>query len=121
SATPVSRNGWSPTGTGTPTAPAPPLPVMGSPRTSNSGQSIAALPSQGTRGYLRRSGFQIDGLTTYALEDRRGDLLLYATAGPGVDLEPFVSQAVELQGSVRHRGDVRGGAHMTVTRVYPWR
>ena len=79
------RTGSSPVGN--PSAPAPPLPVLGSPQTSGSRIAPANTPTPGTRGYLRRSGFQIDGLTTYALEDRRGlvtvRLLLRCLRAPG--------------------------------------
>jgi len=95
--------------------PTPPLPKTGTPvRTPaanvNSQQESSA-------GWLRRSGLQIDGKPTYALENREGSLRLYVTAEPGVDLEPYVNKIVELHGVVRVRGDVRGGNHMTVAGV----
>src|SRR5262249_15858462 len=77
---------------------------------------LAGIRSSGP-GYLRRSGIQVDGQTTYALENRRGELLLYVTPEPGVNAEPHLNRLVELFGAIKEGGDVRGASHMYATRV----
>lgn len=72
-------------------------------------------------GWLRRSGFQIDGKQTYALEAANGQLRVYVTANSGVDLESYLNRPVELFGTMEMRGDVRGANYMRVTRVVPLR
>lgn len=72
-------------------------------------------------GWLRRSGFQIDGKQTYALESNRGQLRVYVTAEPGVDLESYLNRPVEIFGSFEVRGDVRGAEYMRASRVMPLR
>jgi hypothetical protein len=68
-------------------------------------------------GWLRRSGFQIDGKQTYALETANGQLRVYVTADTGVNLEMHLNRQVELFGSFEVRGDVRGAQYMRVARV----
>jgi len=99
--------------------PAPPLPGASS-RVRVSTTRPASEPD-GVRssgpGYLRRAGIRVDGQTTYALENSRGDLLLYVTPEAGVNLETHINRRVELYGMIRNRGDVRGASHMYVGRV----
>ncbi|MFL5340298.1 MAG: hypothetical protein ACJ8F7_09110 [Gemmataceae bacterium] len=101
-------------------SPPPPLPGAG-----NSSRIQPAPQSNPERasgpGVLRRSAVRIDGVQAYALETPRGQLLYYVTPTPGLDLEPFVGQRVELMGTTRIRGDVRGADHLTATRVFDLR
>jgi len=85
-----------------------------SPANANARNSSAA-------GWLRRSGFQIDGKQTYALESNNGQLRVYVTAAPGVDLESHLNRPVEVFGSFEIRGDVRGAEYMRASRVMPIR
>lgn len=68
-------------------------------------------------GQLRRAGFSIDNRQAYALENSRGQLLFYVTAGNGVSLDPHVNRQVDLLGTVHVRGDIRGGQYMIVSQV----
>lgn len=69
------------------------------------------------QGQLRRAGFLIDNRQAYALENNRGQIIYYATAGTGISLDPHVNRQVELLGTVQVRGDIRGGQYMVVTQV----
>ena len=116
--TSMSKSGNGPDAGGGP--PAPPLPSAG-----NSNRVSTTPHATGERasgpGVLRRSAVRIDGVQAYALETPRGQLLYYVTPTPGLDLEPFVGQRVELMGTVRTRGDVRGADHLTASRVFDLR
>jgi hypothetical protein len=67
---------------------------------------------------LRVSGRFIDGKTTYVLETAYGQALMYVTALPGVDLDPYLGRMVELNGPLVYRGDVRAN-YMTVQNAVP--
>ena len=69
-------------------------------------------------GRLRRAGRALEGRTTYVLESNQGQLLYYVTPEPGVDLEPFVNQNVELSGPAAYNGELRAN-YMRVERVRP--
>jgi hypothetical protein len=109
------------TGANSPYPPTPPLPGVAAQGRTGPAQlkPLVEGPRSSGPGYLRRAGVQIDGQTSYALENRAGDLLLYVTPEPGVNLEPHLNRLVELFGSIRTRGDVRGANHMYVSRVAP--
>lgn len=68
-------------------------------------------------GHLRRAGFQIDGKQAYALENDRGQLLYYVTAGNGAGLDSYVNRHVEMFGVTQLRGDIRGGQYMIVSQA----
>jgi hypothetical protein len=95
---------------GTPTGSAAPAPQ----------NTTAAYPQPAAplsyRGYLRRAGFQVDGQNTYALEDSRGQPLLYVSGQVGVNLEPYRDRLVEVFGPVVYRADIRI-YHMTASNV----
>ncbi len=68
-------------------------------------------------GELRLAGFRMDGRTTYALVSTRGQVKCYAIPGPGLDLERFRGDVVDLYGSMTYPGDLRGVGVMTATRA----
>jgi hypothetical protein len=74
-------------------------------------------PSSGP-GILKRAGRVVEGRKTYRLDSTANYPLCYVTAGPNVDLEPYVDQKVELFGPAAYKGDLRAN-YMTVMRVQP--
>jgi uncharacterized protein YraI len=68
-------------------------------------------------GLLRLAGRGIDNQRAYALEDR-GQLLMYVTAQPGVNLESYVGRIVSLYGPMVYRGDLNKN-YMRVMSVTP--
>lgn len=80
-------------------------------QTGNTGQRWSGA------GSLRRAGFSIDNRQAYALENSRGQIIFYVTAGNGVSLDPHVNRQVDLLGAVQVRGDIRGGQYMVVSQV----
>lgn len=73
----------------------------------------------GYKGVLRRAGRTVEGYTTYALDDPTTlRPVVYATAGQGVSLEPYLSKVVQLWGYTVWRGDLRNN-YITVARVIP--
>jgi hypothetical protein len=68
-------------------------------------------------GALRIAGFRIESRPTYALVGPKSEVKCYAIAGPGVDLERFRGNEVELFGKVTYPGDLRGAGVVTVSRV----
>jgi hypothetical protein len=96
--------------TARPVAPAvqPPQPAV----------AAATLQSTGL-GRLHRAMRTEQGRTLYYLEDSQGKVKCWASPAPGLNLDPFVEQIVELQGPTPvPRADLRGN-HMTVVRVVP--
>jgi hypothetical protein len=100
--------------------------ALQAPTGSNTGASGLAWPNDpkatgGQRwtgpGSLRRAGFTIDGKQAYALENSRGQLTYYVTAGPNVSLDQYVNRQVDLLGNVQVRGEIRGAQYMVVTQV----
>jgi uncharacterized protein YraI len=79
--------------------------------------SPAMLTNSGP-GRLYRAPFFIDNKPAFGLEGSGGQLRLYVTAEPGVNLEPFVNRNVDLHGSMLYRGDLRTN-YMTVRQVTP--
>ena len=69
-------------------------------------------------GLLRHSAVPIDGRPTYVLESTQAQVIAYLTAQPGVELERYVNQNVELLGQMVPRTDV-SGKFMSVIRVRP--
>jgi MraZ protein len=71
-------------------------------------------------GRLRRAGFFVDGKQAFAFECRSGEeqhgMLLYVTAEPGLNLEPYVNRTVRLMGSVVFHGELRSN-YMKATQV----
>lgn len=100
--------------------PRPPLPSSGVGMNRIGARAPAGQQSTGP-GWLRRSGFQIDRKQTYALESANGQLRVYVTAEPGIDLESHLNRPVELYGTFEIRGDVRGADYMRVMRIVPLR
>jgi hypothetical protein len=108
--------------------PAPAYPYQQPPQTAysagqaanyNQSQSNVLAPRWTGPGWLRRSGMNVDGRPTYALETSGGQLLYYVTPLPGVNLDSYVNRSVNLYGTVVYRGDLRGANYMTVTNVTP--
>jgi hypothetical protein len=69
-------------------------------------------------GVLRLAGRCWEGRRTYRLETVQGRPIVYATAEPGVDLEPYLNHKVELYGPTIYSGDLRAN-YMRVERVRP--
>lgn len=67
-------------------------------------------------GRLRRAPFFLDNKPTYVLESSQGLPLMYVTAVPGVNLEPYVNRNVDMWGMLVYRGDVKTN-YMTVQQV----
>ena len=84
------------------------------PREPEAGQSSGAVR-------VRRCAMVLDNRVSYALENGKGELMYYAQADPAsdVNMENYVNgrNMVEVMGSVRNRGDIRGAPFMTVTSV----
>lgn len=69
------------------------------------------------KGRLRRSGVPIDGKPAYVLEDLTGKPIVYATGSqPGVNLDAYIFQNVNLYGSVYYHPVLRQYC-MVVTQV----
>ena len=81
------------------------------------GSPAGNLPSSGP-GRLRRAGRTVEYQRTYVLEDAQGLPIVYAAPEPGLDLEPYLNQNVELFGHAAYRGEIRA-YYMTVSRVQP--
>lgn len=81
------------------------------------GSPAGNLPSSGP-GRLRRAGRTVEYQRTYVLEDAQGLPIVYAAPEPGLDLEPYINQNVELFGHAAYRGEIRA-YYMTVSRVQP--
>lgn len=137
------RGGGSPTGSATPpstagprqnttvTRPDPPRdtrptllpPVRNDPPAPTGGLPPAAASGDGRAGWtgagmLRSSALAPDGRTAYAFESAPGVVRMYAVAGPGVDLKPFVNRKVDLHGTTATRRDVSKPV-IVVTDVNP--
>jgi hypothetical protein len=69
-------------------------------------------------GTLARAGVRIDGQPTYRLVTAPNNPTLYVTAVPGIDLERFVDERVELTGTAEYRGELRAN-HLLVEKVQP--
>lgn len=74
--------------------------------------------SYSERGYLKRAGRTVEGRTTYRLESPTGYPLYYVTAQPGVNLEAYLNQYVEVSGPAIYHGALRAN-YMTAARVQP--
>ncbi len=101
--------------------PAPCPPYSGSPspyQVQRSGTVGAVSVHSSGPGSLRRASRLIDGRRAYFLESSQGQVILYATEQPGVNMEPYVDRHVELLGQVIPRGDVRP-LYLSVSRVVP--
>jgi hypothetical protein len=70
------------------------------------------------RGYLKIAGRVEEGRRTYRLESPTGYPLMYVTAQPGLELEPYLNQYVEVIGPAIYSGVLRAN-YMTATRVQP--
>jgi hypothetical protein len=70
-------------------------------------------------GYLQSAGRSTwEGRRLYRLDTAQGRPIVYATAEPGVELEPFVNRRIELYGPTIYSGDLRAN-YMRVERVRP--
>jgi hypothetical protein len=80
------------------------------------------LASQSAQWYgpvrVRRTSFdnQEDGKQMFALENDRHQLLMYVTAGNGIDLNAYLSRTVNVFGVVNYHGILRQN-YMVVTQV----
>lgn len=69
-------------------------------------------------GFLIRTGYSLDGKTTYALESSPRTVKFYAVEGSGVELKKYLNKKVDLYGVVTTRRDVSQPC-ITVTSVEP--
>jgi len=82
------------------------------------------LASQSAQWYgpvrIRRTSFdnQEDGKQMFALENDRRQLLMYVSAGNGIDLNAYLSRTVNVFGVVNYHGVLRQN-YMVVTHVAP--
>jgi hypothetical protein len=82
------------------------------------------LASQSAQWYgpvrIRRTSFnnQEDGKQMFALEDDRRQLLMYVTAGNGIDLNAYLSRTVNVFGVLNYHGVLRQN-YMVVAKVAP--
>jgi hypothetical protein len=67
-------------------------------------------------GRLVRSRIDLDGRTTYRLEDERGDAAVYVVPAPGVDLERHVGRRVDVTG-VQHARQGLSKPYIVATAV----
>jgi hypothetical protein len=96
------------------------------PAASSPGPSPTAGPAHpapaaavwSTPGRLRRAGRALESRRTYVLETSQGLPMMYVTPEPGIDLEPYVNQNVQLFGPAIYHGELRAN-YMTVTQVQP--
>lgn len=84
-----------PTSSGVPCTPCSPAQTV----SSSSGSA-----QRGWAGRLRRSSWKISGVQAYALENSQGQLQMYVTPQPGVDLESWVNRYVYLTGRIDYLG-----------------
>jgi hypothetical protein len=70
-------------------------------------------------GTLLRAGLRINSQPTYRLDLGEGKPNLYVTAAPGLDLERFLDQKVELIGAAEYHGTLRAN-HMRAYQVQPF-
>jgi hypothetical protein len=82
------------------------------------GRSAAPKVYSSGPGTLVRAGIRIDGQPTYRLDLGEGHPNLYVTAVPGLDLERFLDQRVELIGAAEYQGTLRAN-HMQAYQVQP--
>lgn len=66
--------------------------------------SSSGTAQRGWAGRLRRASLRISGVQTYALENSQGQLQMYVTPQPGIDLEPWVNRYVYLTGRIDYLG-----------------
>lgn len=80
-------------------------------------ESGAGKPTWTGAGTLRLASVRAKDKAYYALEDSRGNLLYYATAGAtGIDLEKYAKKKVDLFGTITYPPELRYGV-VSVTRV----
>jgi hypothetical protein len=77
-------------------------PVLNNPPASPSAAVLWYGPA-----VLRPTSFSIDGRPAYRLEPVNGVTWWYATAGPGVDLAPFLGRTLQVAGQMSYRTDRR--------------
>lgn len=68
-------------------------------------------------GRLRRAPFSVDQKPAYALDDEKGEPILYVTAQPGVNLDAFLRKRVEISGPEKYRPEMYHKNHMIVEQV----
>jgi hypothetical protein len=68
-------------------------------------------------GVLRRTTFFVDSKPAYALQNEAGQVMLYVTGAPGVNLDRYLEQRVDLMGPVTYRGDLYHKYYMSVAQV----
>jgi len=83
------------------------------------GQSAAGAPVN-KLGTLRLAGQNMAGKRAYLLVGSQGEPIAYVTGQPGVNLDPYVNQNVQVTGPLVYRMDVRA-YHLTATSVAPIR
>lgn len=69
-------------------------------------------------GFLIRTGYSLDGKTTYALESSPRVVRYYVLEAPGVELKKYLNKRVDLHGVISTRRDVTQPL-ITVTSVEP--
>jgi hypothetical protein len=109
------------------------VPVPTNPNGQQAGLYVSTCPPQGQTscygqpavvsrssppGRLRLAAHTVDCKRAYALESSQGQLLMYVTPEPGVNLEQYMDRNVELYGPLVYRMDLRA-QYMLATRVTP--
>lgn len=69
-------------------------------------------------GQLRVAGRGVDGKRTYVLISSQGQLLMYVTAPPGIDLDTYLDHNVRVSGPLVYRMDLRA-YYMSAQQVNP--
>lgn len=70
-------------------------------------------------GYLRKTGFKIDGNAAYVVEDEKGQPRAYAVPAPGLNMMPYLNRRVELIGTYYYRADLGIGGYLAVGQIKP--
>jgi hypothetical protein len=121
---PTPGRGGQPTDNVVPAAKLSPPSIEGNFTARTGNESLAASPPASPSVYssgpgtLVRAGIRLGGRPTYRLELGDGKPNLYVTAVPGLDLERFLDQRVELIGAAEYQGTLRAN-HMQAYQVQP--
>ncbi len=77
----------------------------------------APKPQWSGSGVLRVAGFKVEGKQAYALETANGRPIIYAIAGPGIELDRSERKTVDLYGRIEYLPELRNVGLMIVTKV----
>jgi hypothetical protein len=97
----------------------PPPPQMQQSNYGSTSDAAAAGPLlQSQPGRLQVAGRGVDGKRAYVLISSTGQLLMYITPQPGVDLEPYLNRNVQAYGPLVYRMELRA-YHLSAQQVTP--